>query len=99
MVKIVISPVGQRKNFPDRRGQSFCTNAVPMVCQWTVCCFFSVTYYKVESIIEAFLLTMVVTVCLTAYTFQSKMDFDRFNAGSVDIVKQESKAKIIDLCF
>lgn len=40
-----------------------------------------VTYYKVESIIEAFLLTMVVTVCLTAYTFQSKMDFDRFNAG------------------
>lgn len=95
MVKIVISPVGhERTNLPDRMGQSFCTNAVQ---QWSVSelcvVFFSVTYYKVESIIEAFLLTMVVTVCLTTYTFQSKMDFDRFNAGSVDIFKQNQKLK------
>nr|XP_022302833.1 protein lifeguard 4-like [Crassostrea virginica]XP_022302834.1 protein lifeguard 4-like [Crassostrea virginica] len=40
-----------------------------------------VTYYKVESILDAFLLTMIVTICLTAYTFQSRMDFDRFGAG------------------
>lgn len=40
-----------------------------------------VTFYKVHSVIEAFLLTFAVTAALTVYTLQSKRDFSSWGAG------------------
>lgn len=40
-----------------------------------------VTFYKVHSVLEAFLMTLVVAVSLTMYTLQSKKDFSSWGAG------------------
>ncbi|XP_061186683.1 protein lifeguard 4-like [Saccostrea echinata] len=58
-----------------------------------------VTFYQVASVIDAFLLTMLVTVCLTAYTFQSKMDFDRFGAGMFSLFGILMSALFMQLFF
>ncbi|CAL1533344.1 unnamed protein product [Lymnaea stagnalis] len=42
-----------------------------------------VTFYKVPSVIEAFLLTIGLTVGLTIYTLQSKKDFTSWHAPAV----------------
>lgn len=40
-----------------------------------------VTFYEVQSVIEAFMLTFAVTAGLTIYTLQSKRDFSSMGAG------------------
>jgi len=40
-----------------------------------------VTFYQVHSVIQAFVLTCIVTVSLTAYTFQTKRDFSNLGVG------------------
>jgi len=40
-----------------------------------------VTFYTVSSVIQAFFLTMAVTIALTVYTFQSKRDFSSWGAS------------------
>ncbi|KAK3769647.1 hypothetical protein RRG08_004899 [Elysia crispata] len=42
-----------------------------------------VTFYKVPSVVEAFLLTLGLTIGLTLYTFQSKKDFTSWHAPAV----------------
>uniref|UniRef100_A0A2C9LZW8 Uncharacterized protein n=1 Tax=Biomphalaria glabrata TaxID=6526 RepID=A0A2C9LZW8_BIOGL len=42
-----------------------------------------VTFYKVPSVIQAFLLTIGLTVGLTIYTLQSKKDFTSWHAPAV----------------
>ncbi|RUS84896.1 hypothetical protein EGW08_007365 [Elysia chlorotica] len=42
-----------------------------------------VTFYKVPSVVEAFLLTMGLTIGLTLYTLQSKKDFTSWHAPAV----------------
>ncbi|XP_076807281.1 protein lifeguard 4-like isoform X2 [Clavelina lepadiformis] len=40
-----------------------------------------VTFYKVEIVLQAFILTLSVFVCLTSYTLQSKRDYSSWAAG------------------
>uniref|UniRef100_H2ZLQ0 Transmembrane BAX inhibitor motif-containing protein 4 n=1 Tax=Ciona savignyi TaxID=51511 RepID=H2ZLQ0_CIOSA len=40
-----------------------------------------VTFYKVEIVLQAFILTVSVFMCLTSYTMQSKHDFSGWGAG------------------
>nr|XP_002130837.1 protein lifeguard 4-like [Ciona intestinalis] len=40
-----------------------------------------VTFYKVEIVLQAFILTLSVFMCLTSYTMQSKHDFSAWGAG------------------
>lgn len=47
--------------------------------------YISVTFYEVQSVIEAFMLTFAVTAGLTIYTLQSKRDFSSMGAGYVQI--------------
>ncbi|XP_012497463.1 PREDICTED: protein lifeguard 4 [Propithecus coquereli] len=45
-------------------------------------CFnFTVTFYDVSIVLQAFILTTAVFLGLTAYTLQSKRDFSKFGAG------------------
>lgn len=46
-----------------------------------ICLFFTVTFYQVHSVLQAFVLTMAVTIALTVYTLQSKRDFSSMGAG------------------
>ncbi|XP_048742357.2 protein lifeguard 4-like [Ostrea edulis] len=58
-----------------------------------------VTYYKVSSVLDAFLLTMLVTVCLTLYTFQSKTDFNKFGAGMFSLFGVLMSAMLMQFFF
>ena len=46
-------------------------------------CNFTVTFYDVYVVLQAFILTCAVFLGLTVYTLQSKRDFSKFGAGSV----------------
>ncbi|XP_063072808.1 protein lifeguard 4 [Engraulis encrasicolus] len=41
----------------------------------------AVTFYEYSIVLQAFILTSAVFLCLTAYTFQSKRDFSKMGAG------------------
>jgi len=38
-------------------------------------------FYRVEIVLQAFILTLSTFVCLTSYTFQSKRDYSSWGAG------------------
>lgn len=40
-----------------------------------------VSMYEVEVVIKAFVMTLVITISLTAYTFQTKRDFTNMGVG------------------
>ncbi|KAL2102207.1 hypothetical protein ACEWY4_001375 [Coilia grayii] len=41
----------------------------------------AVTFYEYSTVLQAFILTSAVFLCLTAYTYQSKRDFSKMGAG------------------
>ncbi|KAH9514307.1 Transmembrane BAX inhibitor motif-containing protein 4 [Bulinus truncatus] len=58
-----------------------------------------VTFYKVPSVIEAFLLTIGLTVGLTIYTLQSKKDFTSWHAPAVMCLNALILSALLQLFF
>ncbi|KAI8782128.1 protein lifeguard 4-like [Biomphalaria glabrata] len=58
-----------------------------------------VTFYKVPSVIQAFLLTIGLTVGLTIYTLQSKKDFTSWHAPAVMCLYALVLASLIQVFF